>query len=117
MATVQLARTLADLAPHVEQWDRLAVSADRSLMRPAWLLSWWHGHCQFNPGSELRVALAFHDHGLVGVLPTYVHDREARLPVYALLGAAAFWGLAPLLEVDAPPETLGLLIEALAECS
>ena len=117
MATVQLARTLADLDPYVEQWDRLAVSAARPLMRPAWLLSWWRGHCQFNDRSELRVALAFDDRGLVGALPLHVHDPEARIPVHEVLGAGAFWGQGPLLRGDAPPETLSLLTEALAGSS
>ncbi len=117
MATFQLARTVADLEPYVEQWDRLAVSAERPLMRPAWLLAWWHTHCQFDGGSELRVALGFDDRGLLGLLPFYVRDPEARLPVYALLGPGPFWPKAPLLREDAAPETLGQLTQVLAQAS
>lgn len=114
MATAQLARTLADLDPYVEQWDALAVAASRPLMRPALLLSWWQGQRELSACSELRVALVLDGHDLIGALPLFVVDPAARRPVYEVLGAGAFWGYTPLLAADAPPETLGLLTEALA---
>jgi CelD/BcsL family acetyltransferase involved in cellulose biosynthesis len=117
MATAQLARTLADLDPHLEQWDRLAVSASRPMMRPAWLLAWWRGHSEFSDGSELRVALAVDDRGLVGVLPMYVNDPGSRMPVHEVLGAGTFWGQGPLLRGDVTPETLRLLTEVLSASS
>jgi len=117
MVTVRLAHSLTELDRYIDAWDRLAVSAARPTMRPAWLLSWWRGHCQSNDRSELRVALASDDRSLVGVLPLFVHDPEARIPVHELLGAGAFWGQGPVLSGDAPPEALSLLTEALAVSS
>lgn len=114
MVTVRVAQALTDLDPYLDQWDRLAVSAARPLARPAWLLSWWRGHCQLIDRSELRVALASDDGRLIGVLPLYVRDPEVRIPEHEMLGRGAFWGPGPLLLGDAPPETLGLLAEALA---
>lgn len=118
MTTVQLARSLADLEPHVEQWDQLAVRASAPFMRPAWLLAWWSAQCKFNSRSELRVAMAFEARDLVGVLPLHVRDSDDRLPLFELLGGGSFWGQAPLLAGDAPPEKLlSLLTQALAESS
>jgi CelD/BcsL family acetyltransferase involved in cellulose biosynthesis len=114
MTKVVLARTPAEVAPYVALWDRLAVGAARPLMRPAWLLAWWHARVESAQPTELRVALAFDDQELVGVLPLHVHEPRTRLPRYGLLGEGTFWGQAPLLLADAPRETLTLLAEALA---
>jgi len=115
MVTVHLAQALTDLDRYLDEWDRLAVTAARPMMRPVWLLSWWQGrHEALGARSKLRVALAVHEQGLVGVLPFHVRDSDARIPQHELLGTGAFWGLGPLLHSDAPPETLGALTEALA---
>lgn len=117
MATGRLAQTLSDLDPYLDDWDRLAVSAARPLMRPALLLAWWRANCQSGVRAELRIALALDDRGLAGVLPLYVDDPETRIPVHEFLGAGGFWGQGPPLRGDASPETLRLLTEVMAASS
>jgi Acetyltransferase (GNAT) domain len=115
MVIVRFAQSLPELDRYLDQWDRLAVTAARPMMRPAWLLSWWQGRYEsLAARSELRVALALDEQCLVGVLPFHVRDLGARIPQHELLGTGAFWGLGPLVHADAPSETLGLLTQALA---
>src|SRR5579863_7716258 len=103
MVTVRLAQALTDLDTYRDEWDRLAVTAGRPMMRPAWLLSWWQSRYEACAArSELRVALALDEQCLVGLLPFHVRDLGARIPQHELLGTGAFWGLGPLLHTDAP---------------
>jgi CelD/BcsL family acetyltransferase involved in cellulose biosynthesis len=109
---------LAELEPHVSQWDGLAVRASAPFMRPEWLLAWWSAQRPINARSELRVALAFEDRDLVGVLPLHVRNADDRLPLFEMLGGSSFWAQAPLLAGGTPPEKLLLLLtEALATSS
>lgn len=112
---VLLAREPAELDPYVEEWDRLAVGASRPLQRPSWLLAWWLAKRESNSLSELRVAVALDAGSVVGVLPFHVRNPEATIPFFELLGGGAFWGQGPVLAANAPPDTLELLTEALAQ--
>ena len=113
MTAAYVASSSEELAGHIEGWDRLAVNAASPLMRPGWLMSWWHGYREQAPGAELRVALAVNEDRLVGVLPMFARDGPGRLAVYGPLGAGSFWGFRPLID-HAAPEALAVLVEALA---
>ena len=114
MTTTRVAQSLADLDPYVDQWDELAVSVSRPLLRPAWLLSWWRGERERDGRSELRVVLVLDGNRLVGVFPLHVRDPEARIPVHEVLGGGRILGPGAAAGALRFGQTVPLLTEALA---
>lgn len=101
----------ADLAPHLEGWDRLAVASERPFCAPGWMLAWWR---EGRSGkTELQVVLVFEDDRLIGVAPLFAQIsyglRELRL-----LGAGFSHRIGLLAEAGEEARVAAALAEALA---
>jgi hypothetical protein len=112
-----VASTIAELEPHLEAWDHLAVDAARPMMRPAWLLSWWLGLRASGVSTKLSVAFVFDVAGLAGVLPMHAEHPPKGPVVHHMLGGEQLWGSGVLLRLDAPADARERLTEAFAASS
>jgi Acetyltransferase (GNAT) domain len=74
-----VARSFEELASARDEWDELAVLANRPYSAPAWGMAWWKYRRPV--GATLKVILVCAEEGLVGVVPTFAVGRS-----YSLVG-------------------------------
>ena len=110
--TGELLETPAAVEPYREEWDRLAVTAERPFGAPAWALAWWR-HTG-SPRSVLRViAVRASDGSLAGIAPLGV-DRSHGLGRYRFLGSEAGARIEPLARPGAEAEVAAAVAAILA---
>jgi CelD/BcsL family acetyltransferase involved in cellulose biosynthesis len=112
---VRITERLEELEPVLAAWDALAVKERRPVLRPDWLLAWWRAWSReaLSEGG-LRVVIVHDAQGLAGVAPMYIEDVRATVPHLRFLGAAAIYGVSPLVRSDVADDTIRTLAEATA---
>ena len=78
MSTV-LIHDEAALAPHLADWDRLAVARRQPYSAPAWMLAWWRNVAP--PGAALSVVVVREGDEAIGVAPFYATRTRGGLRV------------------------------------
>lgn len=93
--TARVVEDPADLGPHLDAWDALAVARARPFCAPAWMLAWWHEGRSGD--ARLRTVLVFDAAGaLVGVGPFFAQVRPLGVVELRLLGAGFSHRIGPL---------------------
>jgi CelD/BcsL family acetyltransferase involved in cellulose biosynthesis len=102
----------AELAPYLDDWDRLAVASERPFCAPGWMLAWWR---EGRSGkAALRVVLALDGDRVVGVGPFFAQVSYG-LTELRLLGAGFSHRIGPLAEAGEEDRVAAALAEALAK--
>jgi CelD/BcsL family acetyltransferase involved in cellulose biosynthesis len=94
--------------PYREEWDRLAVAADKPYCAPAWMLGWWTDAAP--TGARLRLVLVLRGSALIGVAPFFV-ERKRGLTRYRLLGA----GCSSRVDLLSDPGARDVVVREVAE--
>lgn len=103
----------AELDPHLDAWDALAVEADRPFCAPGWMLSWWNHAREDN--ARLRVVLVFEGERLVGVGPFFARMRSLGIAEMRLLAAGFCHRIGPLAKAGREEEVAAALVGALTK--
>lgn len=108
----ELLETPGAVEPYREEWDRLAVAAERPFSSPAWALAWWR-HSRSRRSALRVVAVRASDGGLAGIAPLGVERRHG-LGRYRFLGAEAGARIEPLARPGAEAEVAAAVASILA---
>lgn len=100
-----------ELAPYLDDWDRLAVTSRRPFCAPGWMLAWWRegrsGH------TALRVVLVLEGERLIGIGPFFAQIGYG-LAEMRLLGAGFSHRIGPLAEPGEEERVAAAMAAALA---